>query len=178
MDTLLERPIFIGVIAAVLCLVLLWAWLQSGIKWLLWLGLATPVIGAVLVLVSINVVTEREQLRIWLQEAAAELGAEDYDAVAARIHPAATSQLQEAKSRAMNFEFESVSVTRIHEITLTETATEPQAFIRLNAVAKLTAARNRRTIPRYLELTLYKVGDEWLVYDCVHSDFMDGMRER
>ena len=176
-DTVLERPISVGIIGGIFSIAALWLWLQTSMKPLLYLGLASILLTFVATSSGISIETPLEQLLRYLEETAAELQKNEIDKVIAKIHPAATFGLRELETTAQSLQFEIASIKKIHQIIIAEGKPSPKAIVKCNVFVELIFQGSRFKIPRYVELTLYQVDGKWLVYDVIHKEPTYGFKK-
>ncbi len=176
-DTILERPILVGIIGIVVSLALLWLWLQTTIKPILYAAFASIILTLVLCGLGVSIETPREQLTQWLNETAAELGRNEFDKIQAKIHPGATPELRSLEGRALGIRFNSAVIKKIHDIVITERKPTSKAIVKMNVFVELEFGGGQYKIPRYVELTMYQADGKWLVSDAMHQEPTYGFKK-
>ena len=178
MQTILESPIYVGVIGGIAAVVCLWVAIQTGYRLLYWAGLAAAAITAVLVTVSVQTVTPREEVIAYLHDAADDLEANRLDELRARIHPAAAEEVHSLQAWADRLHFTLANIRSIHEVTVTGEGDEQRAVAKFNVFVECEAGGAKYRMPRYVELTMYKVDGRWLVHTVLHRDPTYAMRRQ
>ena len=169
-DLILESPFIIAIIGSVIVLVLLWFWLQSGRIALLWTAIATAAIFAGLYFLGNAIETDRENLTKMLDATTAELQNNEFEKLKTRLHPAADIPVRNLEQYAEGFHFSHAAIKKIHEMTFTGQKPDEKAVVKMNVVVEVDGHGIHQTIPRYVELTLYRVKDQWLIYDAKHEE--------
>jgi hypothetical protein len=163
MPTLLvEQPWIIGTIGTVLSLLTLFGWLQTGNSVALKAGVGLGVATILILMFNIWTVTDAEVLQVWVSDVAAELQGNQVDKVLARIHPEASDRVA--------IKFTSMRVTKIHSIDVKNRGASKSAMIRMNVFAEGNIGGMEGKVPRWISLSLEKVGDKWLVADIEERD--------
>jgi hypothetical protein len=170
LDTILERPIFTLVIGLAFGIGLLWVWLQSKYKFMLYLALLIIAITLGSAIIGISVETTREQLTKWTYQTAQELENNDFDALKRKIHPAASNELAGLETQARQIKFQKATIKRVHSIDITGQPPQRKAIIKMNVFAEVQAFGRSIKVPRYIELTLYESDGNWYVYDARHEE--------
>lgn len=169
-DSILEHSTFVGIIGAVIALALFWIWFQTGLKAVVYSALAAVAITVALVLLSVSIETPREQMIAWLDSTAAELQANNFSALQAKIHPGTASELRSLESEAEHYKFSIAQIKRIHDIEFSGKEPDRRAVVKMNVFVEVTTNGGTFKIPRYVELTLYQVDGKWLVYQARHEE--------
>lgn len=178
MQTILESPIYVGIVGGGVAIVCLWIAIQTGYKWLYWAALAAAAVAAVLVTVSVQTVTPREEVIAYINDAADDLEANRLDELRARIHPAAESHVHSLQAWTDRIHFTLANIRSIHEVEVTGEGDEQRALAKFNVFVECESGGTDYRIPRYVELTMYKVDGRWLVYNVRHEDPTYAMRRQ
>lgn len=165
----LESPIWLGMTGGVIVAIAAYVWSQTGAKSALFAAAGLLVLTILLVMINIQVDTERESVTKLLHEIAAHVEANEYEKVFSFMHEAAGSAVSRARSELENIEFTDARVTRIKDITVNNSTTPPTAIAEFNAVAKLSTRGFAGTVPRFLKVYFRRVDDRWLIYDYEHD---------
>jgi hypothetical protein len=176
-DTILEHSTFVGITGAIVVLALLWIWFQTGYRALIYAVVGVLAATIALVVLGLTIQTPREQLVAWLDSTAAELQANDFNALQARIHPGAAPELRALEASAQGFKFHTAAIKRIHDIEITGKEPSRKAVVKMNVFVELSTSGNQHKIPRYVELTLYQVDGKWMVYQARHEEPTYGFKK-
>jgi hypothetical protein len=169
MPTLLfEQPWVIGLIGAILSIVGLFGWLQTGnaIAWKSSIGFAVATL--ILLLLNLWVVTDREVVRSFLIDAAGELQRNEYDKVLARLHPSASDSIANHAQILPTIKFSVARITKFHSIEILMNRTEPKATVRMNVFLEAETRHTAGKVPRWVSMSLEKVQGRWLITDLEH----------
>ena len=167
MDVIAEQPIVVSVVIGGIGLMLIYAWLQSGVKALLVAG------GLVLALIPVEwwmagtIVTDREAIRRMIHDTAAAVEANDFD-TALSVMP---NGLEKAKAAAelSRFQFEEARMTGERAINVEHFAGAVTAEADINVRVRVTGRGiGTLNVPRRLVLDLEKRGDRWMVVGYRH----------
>lgn len=167
---LFEQPWIVGVIGAVLTAVSVFGWIQTGNKIGLQSGIGIAIVTIVLLLLNLTVETDREFLRRWVLDAAAELQNNEHEKIAKRIHPSPSDRVLSQVRMLPSVKLDVVRVSKIHSIEVETKRSPPQAFIRMNVFVQGESHNSSGKAPIWVGLTLEKVQDEWLVVDYEQKD--------
>ena len=165
LEILLERPVMIGAIGAIITIATFYAWMQTGIKQLLPSSIALAIATVMLIVLSVTIETEQEILRRFVYETASELESNQHQKVIAKIHPQASENLQDARLRLPQIQFTAARIKTIHEIQLKRNRTGVNAIITMNAYIDASYGERAGRAPRWIQLTLEKTNDKWLMVD-------------
>jgi hypothetical protein len=162
-DFVLESPVTILLVGAIVTGVTAYGALQTGNR-LAWQGSATlGVLTIVLVALSLWIDTDREEVREFVLETARELEANESDKVIAKIHPQATHELLEARSRLASIQFNVAKIKTFHGIDVKSTPTGRTATVRMNAYIEAVYQGNRGSAPRWVQLSLEEQEGLWRI---------------
>jgi uncharacterized membrane protein YecN with MAPEG domain len=169
-EFLFENPYVVGLVGALLTGLSLFGWIQTGNKIAAYVGLGFLLLTSFLVWLNLYVVTDREQIRVVLTDTSRELEENRHDAVKKRIHPDHTQQVASAVALLPRIKFDVATVTRVHSIELTKVGNKPSARVRMNVYVEVQTDFMPGKVPRWVQLDLEKLGDQWLVVDFVHKE--------
>lgn len=169
-EFLFENPYMIGFVGALLTGLSFFGWIQTGNKLAAYVGLAFLVLTSFLVWLNTYVVTDREKIRVVLTDTALDLQENRFDAVKKRIHPDHTQQVASAVAMLPRVKFDVAQVNRVHSIDLTKVGNKPAARVRMNVYVEVQTDFMPGKVPRWVQLDLEKLGDQWLVVDFVHKE--------
>ncbi|MBU6236270.1 MAG: hypothetical protein KGQ51_00495 [Planctomycetes bacterium] len=165
LEMLLESPVTIGAIGAIVAIATFYAWMQTGIKQLLPTSIAVAAATIMLVILSLMIDTDQEILRRYVYETASELEANQYQKVIAKIHPRAADSLQDARNRLPDIQFTAARIKTIHEISVTRHRTGSHATITMNVYIEASYNAQQGQAPRWVQLTLEQTDGRWLMVD-------------
>ena len=164
-EYLMESPWTVGLTGAVATAAALFIWTQTRQRAV---GLAAAVLfltTAVLVVTSLNVRTDREQIRQTMEEVAGALDRNDHQAVFAFIHPDAEEGVQRARSELPNYIFHQARITGIRSIAVNHGVSPPAAIAEFHVNVEIEAHGQRLRVRRFVRAFFLLYGDRWLVYD-------------
>jgi hypothetical protein len=140
-------------------------------------GFLTIVAGGLCYLGNI-VVTERESVVAMLSKTAQALERNDHPAVFDAIYPNPSSSVMSSKSSLTSLEIRTFQITKIFDIQFSGSENARRAKVALNVFLVGRYRKIELKFPRYLEIVLYRVKGNWLVYDYVDSNPLQGFKER
>ncbi len=164
-SVIFEQPWTVGAIGAFLTVLTLYGWTQSGNSIAFKSGVGFAVVTILLLFVNLWIVTDGEQIRIWLVEVADELQANQYDKVLKRISPDRSDRVDRTAEHMKSVKFSVARVTKIHSVTLDYRGVNPKAVVRMNAYVEAESSGVSGKVPRWVGLTLEKLNNEWLIDD-------------
>jgi hypothetical protein len=163
LELLLERPVTIGLIGSILSVATFYGWVQSGSRPLFRTSIGLAVGTVVLALIGWYIDTDKDILRRFVYETAQELEANQHQKVAAKIHPQATGELQDAKLRLPDIRFAVARIKSIHDIDVTRHRTGVTATITMNVYVEVAYGDRQGKAPRWVQLTLEQLDGEWRI---------------
>ncbi len=175
---ILENPIGVAVVGAGAALLALVVWMQTGQSKVLYLLLAAIVVTVILVMIGMKVETEPESIRKMLYQTASDLENNRFPAVIGAIYESPSQAVLNAKSllETNKYIFSAARVKRIHTIEFSGPATKRRAAVKMNVFVEGRLGAFQGGIPRYVELTLDRVGQNWKVSDFSHADAFEGFK--
>lgn len=176
-DILLESPWIVASVGLFIVAITIYGWIQTGQKAALYSAGGILIATLLAVLISNWVETRQEKIRKVVHSVADDLGANRFEQIIAAIHPEATETVRRAQAELPNYKFKSAKVTGIHEINFTDKVEPQRVVVKMNVVVDVETNGFSGRVPRFVEVTFYKFGDQWLVYDYSHTDPMSGFRE-
>ena len=162
---LFEQPWFIGAIGTVLTILTFYGWAQTGNPNAFRTALGFAVGSVLFVLLNLWVVTDAENIRIWLVDAAAELQSNQYDKVLNRVSPDHSERVASVSERMETVKFSVARINKIHRIDIDNKGTTPTADVRLNCFVEAESQGVSGKLARWVRLTLEKIESKWLVTD-------------
>jgi hypothetical protein len=171
---LFEQPWLIGSIGAVLTIVTLYGWLQSGNQ--LALRSSAGIFASTLALLALNigVTTYAEEVYAWADDAAKELRNNEREKVMARIHPSCSPMVENCISRMYSVTFSDFRVTKIHGVEIANEGEDITAIARMNVVAEASAEGQYREFKgkaaRWIQLKMIREQGYWQVIDLEERD--------
>lgn len=178
METILEQPWGVAIVGGLMSLVLLIGWIKTGQNEAMYAGLGLAVLTAVLFAVGWSIETENESLRKMLFATADDLENNRYEAVLATIYDRPGDEVITARSmlESKKYLFTAARIKKIHSIVFEGPQETRRAVVRMNVFVEGTFHSYQVAVPRYVELTLYRVGKEWKVFDFTHQDAFEGFK--
>lgn len=167
---LFEQFWAIAIVGAIITAMTVYAWLQTGNSNILKGAVGIAILTVILLAVNVYVVTDREVVRDLIFEMAGELERNESEKVLQRIHPVPTDMVKYRSRQLEHIKFNSVRVTRIHAIEINRTGTATRAVVRMNVAAEAESQSLRGKAFRWIQLTLNKVDQRWLVSDIEDRD--------
>lgn len=174
MNWLFEQPLIIVVLGVAIIFALGAVWSATGRKELLY-GIA----GAFLLLmiglvVERQTITDREAIRLTLQQIAKDVQSNNKNAVAGHIHSTAKDLQVKAAAELPNYDFTECRVTRIHSVDIDDRAEPKSAIVEFNVIASGTfqgpGFEVTDTVPRWVQLHFLKDQDgRWKVVEYQHD---------
>ena len=162
---LLEQPWIVGAVGTILTVVTLYGWTQTGNEIAFKTGIGFAVGSILLMILNLWIVTDAEQVRSWLIEAAAELESNQADKVVRRLSPNHSDRVANAAERLKTVKFTVARITKIHSVKVDYQGANPIAYVRMNVFVEAESAGMSGKVPRWVGLTIEKKGKEWLIVD-------------
>ncbi len=162
---LLEQPWIVGAVGTILTFVTLYGWTQTGNEIAFKTGIGFAVGSILLMILNLWIVTDAEQVRSWLIEAAAELESNQADKVVRRLSPNHSDRVANAAERLKTVKFTVARITKIHSVKVDYQGANPIAYVRMNVFVEAESAGMSGKVPRWVGLTIEKKGKEWLIVD-------------
>ncbi len=169
LEILNEHPFIIGICGVFVTGVAIFLWLQTARKEALIAGCIAFIITAGLVLLSINLITDRERITLILDEVAVALKANDHDRVFSYIHPNAVDAVRRAEAELPNYAFTDARVTRIRDIKINNATTPPTAIAEFTVVVNVNTQGMQYNGPRLIRVYFMQRDGRWLVRDYEHT---------
>ena len=173
MQTILaEQPLVTAALLAVVAATGLYAWLQTGGRGPLAVGLVALLLIPVAWFVAAAWETDREKIRSAIETTARAVQANDVEAAIAVIDPARTDLINAARADLGRFRFTAAKVNRVREIRMVEGSFPPEAEVDIAvsvAVSDVRGEMGEFRVPRRVLLLFRKSADgRWLVHDYNH----------
>lgn len=172
-----ENPLWLGVGGLFVAVVAGVLWTQSGARSAWLTGLVAVALTAVLVLVSIRVETDREQVKRTIQEVADAVEANDLKRVMSYIHPNAAAGVARAQQELPQYRFREAHMSQLKSIVVNPNSTPPTAVAEFHVIVDLEAEGQHARFPRFVKAYFVKDNARWLVRDYEHFDFGVGLRD-
>lgn len=175
-ELLLGSPMIIGIAGLAIAALAGFYWSQTGYKAALATAVGIAIVTLLLIIMGLQLETDREKVEKTLHSVAAALQRNDYEAVYSVIHPSATAGVARARAELPNYEFDEARVTHIKIIKI-ETSRKPKtAIAEFNVRVGLKFQGQNFNIPRFVKVYFVKEGDRWLVRDYEHYEPTAGFR--
>ena len=169
-ELLFEQPLIIGVGGCALVGMAVFFWLQSAHKAALFSAIGMGVVTLILVFVGIQIQTDRERIRVILDEVAGALKINDRERVYGYIHPNAVEGVQRARDELPRYEFSEARVTRVKEIVVNKSTSPHTAIAEFNVFVELSVQGQNFKVPRFVKVYFMQRDGEWLVRDYEHYE--------
>jgi len=174
----LESPWVVFGIGIAFSLVCIQAALQLGKKELFWIAGALAILSCILCYVGHVVVTEREAVTAMLTKTAAAIETNNYSTVLDAVFPTPATAVLNAQAILPSVKFKSFTITKIFDIRFSGPESARRSKVALNIYLAAEFRSMELELPQYLEITLYRVNDKWLVYDYINANPMQGFKEQ
>ena len=134
--------------------------------------ICSAILTAILIVVSILFMTEGEKVREHLYSAAEAVENADVDSVVEHIHPESRSLRRNAQEKFRDYKISAVSIKSNLEIRVDKTKDPREAVATFNVVVQGSygSSFGPRAVPRYVEMTFKKDGDQWKITKIWHDD--------
>ncbi|MEZ6137905.1 MAG: hypothetical protein R3C53_23705 [Pirellulaceae bacterium] len=169
-----EHPVMLAVGGAALVALAGFFWMQTGHKAALYSTVALAAVTIVMLIVSLQVVTDRERIEKILADVAAAVQANDHEKCYSYIHPSAVEAMQRAKSELPRYVFSEARITNVRDIAVNSGTKPPTALAEFTVVVNLQFQGQRIKVPRLIKAYFMKHEDRWLVRDYEHFDILPG----
>jgi len=170
LDLLFESSLTIGMIGTVIAVATFFAWMQTGLKQLLFACILVAVVTPILVAVGMMFDSEREILRRFVYETAEELESNQYQKVVSKIHPQASVEMQNIRDHLSEVRFLRVRVKSIQSAELTHHRTGVNARIAMYVYLEVEDNFQRAGTPAWAQLILEQVDGKWLMVDLAYRE--------
>jgi hypothetical protein len=176
-ELLLESPITVGVAGGLATAVALFVWIQGGFRAALISAGVLAVLTVILVLVSLQVETDREKLRRTIHEVAGHLQNNRFEAIYGYIHPNAKPIDAQARAELPKYRFQEARVTNIKQLEVNP-RTKPKSataefFV---AVSVDVQGQSFPGIRRFVRVYFFEKDGRWLVNHYEHFEPTAGFR--
>jgi hypothetical protein len=169
-EFLFESPLYLGALGLVVTILTTYGWLQTGNPIALRSAVGLLLATVVLVALNVFVVTDREAIRQYLLDTAAELQRNDVAKVTSRIHPDASQMVFDLKAELPTIHFKTVRIKTFHAVDFTPTRNPSSVTVRMNAVVEGERLGLQGTVPRWVRVTLEKYQGQWKIVDYDHRE--------
>ena len=176
-QTAMENPWALGLVGLCLSGLLGWVGVLSGRR-SVWLATGLVILAtAALVVASLRIETDREQIRRTIGEVAQAVASNDLERVLTYLHPAAAPGLQRARSELPLYVFHEARVTRMRSIEVNRRVQPAAAIAEFNVAVEVQAAGQRIPIRRLVRAYFVLQGGRWLVRDYEHFEPLAGLAD-
>ena len=175
---ILENPLWLGVGGLFVALLAGFLWTQTGSRSAGLTALLAVGLTALLVVVSVRVETDREQVRRTIQEVAEAVEANDLKRVTSYIHPNAAEGVARAEQELPQYRFREARMTRLKSILVNSSSTPPTAVAEFHVIVDLEVEGQHARIPRFVKAYFVKDQGRWQVRDYEHFDVGVGFQDR
>lgn len=171
----LESPVALSLSGFFIALATVFWWTQTGARIAAISAAMVTLVTAILVLVSLRIETDREQIRQTIDQVAQALEANDFPRVFSYIHPGATEGVARAKEELPSYRFLDARLTRLRSIEVNRRASPAAAVAEFNVAVEIERAGQRVPIRRFVKVYFAQQAERWLVRDYEHFDPLAGM---
>ncbi len=180
LETVFENPWLVGIVGGLITIAAAVWWLNSGRREGILVAIGVLVLTLGLVALGIRVETEQESLRVMLYQTADDLQNNRKNQIMTTIYELPTDAVIEAKGllNQKSSTFEYAAIKKIHSIEFSGPPSARRAIVKMNVFVEGTFGGYQAKAPQYVEVTLYRVNDRWLVYDFLRDNPMVGIQER
>lgn len=173
MTWLFETPVYILCWGVLITACFLSGWIQTRRRPLAYLTACSLLITGSLVAVEHYVVTPLEEIELTLHQIAEDLESNHLANVLQHLHPRAREHVRyRAENEFPHYRFDRVAIKKNLEIELNTKAQPWEATARFNvlAIGNLAGRRGETIrVPREVEVTFWRDGDQWKVTDYKHQ---------
>lgn len=166
----LENPVMVGVCGLVLVVAAALFWTQTGTRVALYVAGGAAAVTLILVMVGIQVETDRERIQRTIDEVATALSRNDYERVYNYIHPGAAAGVARAQAELPNYKFSEARVTRMKSIVVNRNSPPPTAIAEFNVAVTIEFQGQRIPVRRFVKAYFMLEGQRWLVSDYEHFE--------
>jgi ketosteroid isomerase-like protein len=166
-----EQPILLTVIFGLLSFALAYSWVREGNKWLGIAAIVFFLLIGVAWLLAWTLETDEERIRLMIEDFAADVQANDHDAVYGAIHLDRPDILARAKQELPNYEFSRARVGGYNKIKLLPGTKPSEAVVDLIASVTVSSRGGMfkdQRVARKLLLYLRETDQGWKVIDYAH----------
>lgn len=178
LEFVLEKPLWVGILGGILTVVAVQWWISSGRREAIQIAIGTLLLTLVLVGAGCLIETEQESLRTMLYQTADDLQNNRKLEVVNAIYSHPTEQVIAAKKYVEEgtYTFDAASIKKLHSIEFSGPQSARRAIVKMNVFVEGRFDGYAAKVPRYVQVTLYRVGDRWLVYDFTHDQPLSGFK--
>lgn len=162
---LFESPVTIGVTGAAITLIAAITWVKGGFPAALYSALALFVLTILLLILNLQIQTDRERVEGVMHEVARAVQQNDFDGVLSHIHPSRAAAFSRTKSQLSRCEFTEARITAIKKIEVNADTNPPSAIAEFNAYAAVTVQGTPHKAPQFVRCYFLHEGGRWLVSD-------------
>lgn len=173
---LYESPLVVGIAGCAMAIVAGLFWTQTGDKIALYSAIGLAAITVLLVGVNVQVQTDREKIRVIMDEVADAVRKNDHDKVFTYMHPNSIEGLRRAKAELPGFEFSQARITRVKSIDVNPDTTPPTAIAEFNVFVEVKMSGQNFKVPRFVRAYFMDRDGKWLVKDYEHFEPTAGFR--
>ena len=178
MTWLVEEPVYIGILGFVTLGFLIFAWTQTGYRWMLHAAAGVIALTVGLLVLERLVETEPEQIERTLHQIARDVQTNDLALVLSHVYSGAPETMAMARGEFPRYELSDVDIKRNVEIQLVEGDSPPRAEVSFNValnVKERKGGMDYGRIPRFVRVTLRKEEGQWKVARYAHEDFQNSL---
>ncbi len=167
-----EQPLTMALLLGAIAAVAFYGWLQTGKREALGAALVFLLLIPILWYVSLQWVTDREQIRDAITATAEAVKANDFEAAIAVIDPRQRDVVDAARADLSRFRFSEARVNKFRSISLVEGSDPPEAEADLSVAAVVSDRRGQISDFRVLRRVIlrFRKSDDgrWYVHEYNH----------
>ncbi len=169
-EILFENPYLVGGIGLIVSIIAWIGWTQSGQPLARNAAILLTLVAILLVCLNVYVKTDREVIGEMLTACAADLQNNRFAEVEKRVHPHATSTVQDVLILLPRLQFREARISRIHAIEVHPSKAAKTAEVRMNVFVDADFGTFSGKSPRWVKLDLEEQNGSWLVKNLEHRD--------
>lgn len=174
----LESPLLLGASGCLIVSLAVFLWIQTAHRAALYGAFAALAATIVLVLLSIQIETPREQIEKTIQEVADAVENNRVEEVLEYLHPGAVVGRRHVEQEMPRYKFTEARVTRMHSIAVNHATNPPTAIAEFNVIVDVSAHGQSARVPRFVRAYFTYSDGKWLVNDYEYDNATAGFRDR
>jgi len=174
MTWLVEEPVYIAILGVITTAFLVYAWMQTGYRWMLHAMFAAIALTIGLLLLERMVETEPELVEKTVHRIARDVETNDLDRILPHVYSGAPVTLGDAKREFARHVVSDVVIKHNLEVRLVPNESPPLAEVSFNVGLNVRERRDGGIsygpVRLFVELTMRKEGGEWKVASYRYQD--------
>lgn len=173
----LEQPVLLAICGLLMAGVAFFAWMQTNHKAALYSTVGLAAATLILVILSIQIETSREQIEKILSQVAALVEKNDNKGVMAYVHPNAVAGVSRFETELPRYKFTQARITRVKDVTVNTDTVPETAIAEFNVFVIVVVDGQSFRVPRFVKVYFRKNNDRWMVNDFEHFEPTAGFRD-